>query len=52
MGAPVRPADRSALEGAQTAAHLALGDAAYAEAWGTGESLPLERIVLQLGAGA
>jgi hypothetical protein len=46
MGAPVRPADRSALEGAQTAARLALGDAAYAEAWGAGEALPLERIVL------
>jgi tetratricopeptide (TPR) repeat protein len=52
MGAPVRPADRPALEGAQTAARLALGDAAYAEAWGAGEALPLERIVLQAGAGA
>jgi hypothetical protein len=52
MGAPVRPADRLALEGAQAAARLALGDAAYAEAWATEESLPLEQIVLQAGAGA
>jgi tetratricopeptide (TPR) repeat protein len=52
MGAPVRPADRSALEGAQTAARLVLGDAAYARAWGEGESLPLEQIMLRAGAGA
>jgi hypothetical protein len=52
MGAPARPADRSALEGVQTAARLVLGDAAYAEAWGAGESLPLEQIVRQAGASA
>jgi hypothetical protein len=52
MGAPVQPADRPALEGVQTAARPALGDAAYAEAWGAEESLLLERIVLQAGADA
>jgi predicted ATPase len=52
MGAPVRPADRSTLESAQTVARLALGIAAYAEAWEAGESLPLEQIVLQAGASA
>jgi hypothetical protein len=52
MGVPVRPVDRSTLEDAQTVARLALGVAAYAEAWDAGQSLPLEHIVFQAGASA
>jgi hypothetical protein len=45
MGAPVRPADRPALERALAAAGQALGVAAYTDAWTAGESLPLEQAI-------
>jgi non-specific serine/threonine protein kinase len=45
MGAPVRPADRSSIEGALAAARASLGDKAVADAWATGQTLPLEQIV-------
>jgi tetratricopeptide (TPR) repeat protein len=44
MGAPVRPADRPALESALAAARRAMGATAHAEAWAAGEALPLEQI--------
>ena len=44
MGAPVRPADRSSLEGALAAARAALGNAVFASTWATGQSLPLEQV--------
>jgi non-specific serine/threonine protein kinase len=52
MGAPVRPADRPALEGALTAARTALGEAAFTTAWAAGQTLPLEQIVAHALAGA
>ncbi|HWE60261.1 MAG TPA: tetratricopeptide repeat protein, partial [Chloroflexota bacterium] len=45
MGAPVRPADRPAIKGALAAARASLGDTAFADAWATGQTLPLERVV-------
>jgi hypothetical protein len=45
IGAPVRPGDRPALEGALAAARAVLGDAAFTSAWDTGQTLPLEQIV-------
>jgi hypothetical protein len=45
MGAPVRPADRPALEGALAAARAALGAAAFTGAWAAGQTLPVEQIV-------
>jgi tetratricopeptide (TPR) repeat protein len=45
MGAPVRPADRPALDRTLAAAHLTLGDAAFTGAWATGQNLPLEQVV-------
>jgi non-specific serine/threonine protein kinase len=45
MGAPVRPADRRALEDALAAARTALASAAFAEAWTTGQTLSAEQIV-------
>jgi hypothetical protein len=51
MGAPVRPADRPAIEGALAAARTALGEAAFTTAWTTGEALPLEQSVAHAVAG-
>jgi non-specific serine/threonine protein kinase len=45
MGTPIRPADRSALEGALAAARTSVGSSAFADAWVAGETLPLEQIV-------
>jgi hypothetical protein len=45
MGAPVRPMDRPTLEDTLAAARMALGAAAYADAWTAGESLPLEEAI-------
>jgi non-specific serine/threonine protein kinase len=45
MGAPVRPADLPALDGALAAAHFTLGDVAFTAAWATGQNLPLEQVV-------
>jgi tetratricopeptide (TPR) repeat protein len=52
MGAPVRPADRPALEGALAVARTALGAAAYTAAWDTGQTLPLEQVVAGALTGA
>jgi tetratricopeptide (TPR) repeat protein len=49
MGAPVRLADRRAIEGALTTAEVTLGAAAYAEAWNAGQTSPLEQIVASAG---
>jgi non-specific serine/threonine protein kinase len=49
MGAPVRPADRPALEGALATARAVLDDAAFTNAWATGQTLPLEQIVVRAG---
>src|SRR5262249_11393360 len=43
MGAPVRPADRPALDRALEAARRSLGDAAFAGAWASVRSLPAGR---------
>jgi non-specific serine/threonine protein kinase len=51
MGAPVRPADRSALEGALAVARASLGATAFTDAWATGQTLPLEQIVARALAG-
>ncbi len=51
MGAPVRPADRPALDGALAAARASLRNAAFAGAWATGQTLPLEQIVALALAG-
>jgi tetratricopeptide (TPR) repeat protein len=45
MGTPVRPADRPNIEAALAAARGVLDDAAFAEAWATGQALPVARIV-------
>jgi hypothetical protein len=45
MGAPVRPADRPAMEDVLAAARTALSDPAFTAAWKGGETLPLEQIV-------
>jgi hypothetical protein len=45
MGAPVRPADRPTLEDTLATTRMALGVAAYTDAWTTGESLPLEEAI-------
>jgi non-specific serine/threonine protein kinase len=45
MGAPTRPADRHAFEGALAAAEVTLGASAYAETWAVGQTLPLAQIV-------
>jgi hypothetical protein len=45
MGVPVRPADRHAFEDTLAAARAALGSAAFADAWATGQALPVERLV-------
>jgi tetratricopeptide (TPR) repeat protein len=45
MGAPVRPADRPAIEEALAAARMAQGDAAFKGAWASGQTLPLEQAV-------
>jgi hypothetical protein len=49
MGSSVRPADRPAIESALAAARTTLGSPAYAEAWATGETVPLEQIVAHAG---
>jgi non-specific serine/threonine protein kinase len=49
MGAPVRPADRRALEDALATAEVTLGATAYADAWSAGQALPLEQIVARAG---
>ena len=45
LGAPVRPAERRALEDALAAARRTLGSAAFAEAWTIGQTLSAEQIV-------
>jgi hypothetical protein len=45
MGAPARPADRPAIEGALAAARAALSDAAFTGAWAAGQTRPMEQIV-------
>jgi hypothetical protein len=52
MGAPVRPADRQAVEDALAAARTALGGLPFEEAWQRGRSLPLEQIVARVVAGS
>jgi hypothetical protein len=49
MGAPTRPADRRALEGALAAAEVTLGATAYAEIWAVGQTVPLAQIVARAG---
>jgi tetratricopeptide (TPR) repeat protein len=51
IGAPVRPADWPALEGALAAARAALGEVTYADAWASGHTLPLEQSVALAVAG-
>lgn len=48
MGTPVRPADQAAIEGALLAARTSLGDTTFAEAWATGQTLPVEQLVAQV----
>ena len=50
MGTPVRPADRTAIEGALAAARTSLGDAAFADAWSAGQTLSVEQLVAQAAA--
>jgi len=50
MGTPVRPADRTAIEGALAAARASLGDAAFADAWSAGQTLSVEQLVAQAAA--
>jgi tetratricopeptide (TPR) repeat protein len=45
MGAPVRPADRPAIEAVLAAARTALDVTTFADAWAAGETLPLEQTV-------
>jgi non-specific serine/threonine protein kinase len=51
LGAPVRPADRPALEDALAAARTTLGEGAFTAAWTTGQTLPLEQSVARAAAG-
>jgi non-specific serine/threonine protein kinase len=51
MGAPVRPADRPALEAALSAARAFLGDEPFEEAWSAGQGLPADRVIAQAVAG-
>jgi tetratricopeptide (TPR) repeat protein len=51
MGTPVRPADRPAIENALAAAHASLDDMTFADAWATGQTLPLEQTVAHAMAG-
>ena len=48
----LRPADQSAIEGALAAARASLGDTHFAEAWATGQTLPVEQIVAHTLAGS
>jgi hypothetical protein len=52
MGAPIRPADRHAVEEALAVARTALGSLPFAEAWDLGQNLPVEQIVVRLMAGS
>ncbi len=45
MGAPVRPADRRAIEDALATARASLGAAVFADLWATGEALPVDQMV-------
>jgi non-specific serine/threonine protein kinase len=45
MGAPVRPTDRQAIEGALAAARASLGNTAFTDAWAAGHALPVEQVV-------
>jgi predicted ATPase len=51
MGAPLRPADRPAIEAALATARASLGDLPFEDAWATGQALPLEQVVAQAVAG-
>jgi non-specific serine/threonine protein kinase len=51
MGTPVRPADRPALEGALATARATLGDPVFADAWSSGQALPLDQVVADALAG-
>jgi tetratricopeptide (TPR) repeat protein len=45
MGVPPRPADQPALDNALVMARTALGSTAFANAWATGQTLPVEQVV-------
>jgi hypothetical protein len=45
MGAPLPSADRAEHDRSVTAAHTALGKAAFASAWAEGRAMPLEEAV-------
>jgi non-specific serine/threonine protein kinase len=49
MGAPVRPADRRALDGALATAEATLGATTYADTWAVGQTLPLEQVAARAG---
>jgi hypothetical protein len=49
MGAPIRPADRPALNRALAAGRTSLGEDHFGSAWAAGESLPMEKIVARAG---
>jgi hypothetical protein len=44
-GNPMTPVDREDVEQTTTAAHAALGDAAFTAAWDAGRALPLEQVI-------
>jgi predicted ATPase len=48
MGAPVRPADQSALASDLAAARAALGEDTFAAVWARAQALPLEEILIAL----
>jgi hypothetical protein len=52
MGAPIRPADRPAVEDALTAARTAMGSLPFEAAWDVGRGLPVEQIVAWVVAGS
>jgi hypothetical protein len=52
MGAPIRPADLRAVEGALAAARTASGSLPFEDAWQRGRSLPVEQIVAGVVAGS
>jgi non-specific serine/threonine protein kinase len=52
MGAPIRPADRRAVEEALAAARTALGSVTYEDAWTIGQSLSVEQLIARVVTGS
>lgn len=47
IGAPIRPADRPAIETALSTARAVLGDTAFEDAWASGQVQSIEHSVTQ-----